>query len=293
MAWGSRVARVLDTRSIVRFGSSGKSVVHGRREAGLVDEHDERRHRRGLLGGGDQRASPGPNRGPGHRERARGGDAEVEERDAERDRTGELELDRRAPSRDGAEERPQSDERLTVDPGGGERRPRIEHRIRQLQRAVGEDPDAIDPPGGLGDHPLHAGAVRQRRRGGQARLTLEHEGRGRARVGVRQAPDRAGHPVLKVDDLHSPLVLPSHCSPWLVNTENGQPSCAWANLSVPWPSLLDPGLLASRGVCCRSCSDPRSATRSAITAWRWRAPPRAWRGSPGPVCSSRSCCRRR
>ena len=91
------------------------------------------------------------------------------------------------------------------------------------------------------------GPVRQRRRGGQARLPLEHEGRGRARVGVRQAPDRAGHPVLKVDDLHRRTRSHTNASPWLLHRENGQPRRAWANLSVPWPSLLDPGRPASPG----------------------------------------------
>ena len=279
MACGSRVASALDTRSIVRLGSSGKSGCMAAVRPGLVDEHDERRHRRRLLGGRHERARAGADRRAGHREGARGGDAEVEQRDAERDRAGELELDRRAPTGHRAEERAQADERLAVDARGGERRARVEHRVVELERSVGEHVDAVDAPRGLGDHPLHAGAVRQRRRGGQARLALEHEGRGRARVGVRQAPDGARHPVLKVDDLHRRCSLPSHCFPlvgqpreWPAAVARGQIS---ASHGLPRRTLAGPHHV---GPAAPAASVPRSVTRSASTAWRWRARRRGWRG---------------
>ena len=89
--------------------------VHGGGEAGLVDEHDERRHGGGLLRGGHERAGPGPHGGTGDGEGPLVGDADGLERDAEGDRAGELELDRGAAAGDRAEERAQRHEGLAVD----------------------------------------------------------------------------------------------------------------------------------------------------------------------------------
>ena len=106
-------------------------------------------------------------------------------------------------------------------PGVGERRPRIEHRVVDPERSVGLHLDAADAPRGLGDHPLDAGSVGQRRCRGQPGLALEHEGRRRSRVRVRQAPDgrRRGRAAGRSPSPTAPPVFPCvHRSPLFAPT---------------------------------------------------------------------------
>ena len=287
MAWGSRVASALDTRSIVRFGSSGKSACMAAVRPGSSTNTTS-----GAIGAVSCAAATSV------RARAR----TAEPATAKARPAGTPRLSSAMPRVTGpvswsliGVRRPATAPRKARRPtNGSPSMPAVVSGARgssigssSSSEPSGEHLDAVDAPRRLGDHPLHAGAVRQRRRGGQARLALEHEGGRGARVGVRQAPDRGRHPVLKVDDLHRRSCSQATASPWLVTPRMAIRRRAWANLGVPWPSSPDPGRPASRGGCCRCCSVPRSVTRSASTASRWRARPRRWRGRRGRASSWR------
>ena len=169
-AWGSTAARTLDTRSMVRFGSSGKP-----RAIAAVRPGSSTNTTSGAIGAVSRAALTSA------RARARTAvPATANARRAGTPRvcrampsvTGPVSWSLMGPCRPGhrAQEGPEPDEGLAVDAGVGERGTGIDRGVVELERAVGQHRDAGDAPRGLGDHALHARAVRAAtaRRAGEA-----------------------------------------------------------------------------------------------------------------------------
>ena len=250
-ACGSMVASALDTRSIVRFGSSGKPGC-----IAAVRPGSSRNITSGAIGAVSCAAATrvrarARTADPATEKARRGRHAEVEQRDAERHRAGELQLDRRAPSGHRAEERSQPDEGLAVDPDGGERRARIEasgRRARATRQGAPARRRCPTPPG-RSSAPCPTGWAATAPPGGGAGAPARRWPRraGRCAAGCRSSwPRRAeGRGPSRVARAPKPLL-----SPWSGQPENGHRRCAWANLSGPCTSSPAPGPPAPPGRCC-------------------------------------------